>query len=287
MSDSPFVIEVNAENFQRVVIEGSMERPVLVDFWADWCNPCKILMPILASLADAYQGKFILAKLNTEEQRELAAQYGIRSLPTVKLFRNGQPLDEFMGALPEREIRTFLDRHIPRESDLILAQAEQLLQQGDSEGAGELMLKANQMDPGNPRVLLALGRYLTGQGRLDDAQALLNALPAEERESPEVIALLTRIEFDQTCADAPAVEELKKMLEADPDDSKARFQLANHKVINNDLEGALEQFLILIQKDRQYNDDAGRKGMLKVFEMLGGEGELVKRYRNRMFNILH
>ncbi|MBA1331770.1 thioredoxin, partial [Candidatus Endoriftia persephone str. Guaymas] len=209
------------------------------------------------------------------------------SLPTVKLFRNGQPLDEFMGALPEREIRTFLDRHIPRESDLILAQAEQLLQQGDSEGAGELMLKANQMDPDNPRVLLALGRYLTGQGRLDDAQALLNALPAEERESPEVIALLARIEFDQTCADAPAVEELKKRLEADPDDSKARFQLANHKVINNDLEGALEQFLILMQKDRQYNDDAGRKGMLKVFEMLGGEGELVKRYRNRMFNILH
>lgn len=287
MSDSPYIFEVTGENFPQVVLEGSHNRPVLVDFWADWCAPCKSLMPLLAKLAEEYQGKFILAKVNTEEQRELAAQFGIRSLPTVKLFQNGQPMDEFMGALPEADIRAFLDKHIPRESDLLLSQADDLLLQGDAQQAGELINQANIMDPENPRVRLSYARYKATLGELADAQRLLEELPPEEKEKPEVVSMLARIKFDRASSEAPEVNELEKILQDDPDNSEALYQLASHHIIHTDYEAALELLLSLMQKDRQYGDDAGRKGMLQIFDMLGGEGELVKRYRIRMFNALH
>ena len=142
MTQSQYIYEVDTENYGRIVVEGSRSVPVLVDFWAEWCQPCKLLMPILARLAEAYQGKFILAKINTEEQQAIAAEFGIRSIPTVKLFRHGEPVDEFMGALPESEIRAFLDRHIPRESDQLVAQADQLIQAGKTEQAVKLIEQA-------------------------------------------------------------------------------------------------------------------------------------------------
>ncbi len=287
MAESPYSFEVTEENFSQVVLDGSHKRPLLVDFWADWCAPCKSLMPLLAKLADEYQGKFILAKVNTEEQRELAAQFGIRSLPTVKLFRNGQSVDEFMGALPEAEVRAFLDKHIPRESDLLLDQADALLLQGDAQQAGELINQANLMDPENPRVKLSYARYKATLGELADAERLLEELPAEEQEKPEVVAMLARIKFDRATSEAPAVEELERILAQDPTNSAALYQLACHHIMQTDYEQALELLLKLMQKDREYGDDAGRKGMLQVFDLLGGEGELVKRYRNRMFNALH
>ena len=287
MAESPYIFEVTAENFAQVVLEGSQQTPVLVDYWADWCAPCKSLMPVLAKLADEYRGKFILAKVNTEEQRELAAQFGIRSLPTVKLFQNGQPVDEFMGALPEPEVRAFIDKYIVRESDLLLAQADHLLLQGDAQQAGELINQANTMDPDNPRVRLSYARYKATLGELEDAQQLLEALPVEEREKPEVVSMLARIKFDRASGDAPGIEELEAILEKEPANSEALYQLASHRIMETNYAAALELLLTLMQKDRQYGDDAGRKGMLQIFDILGGEGELVKRYRSRMFNALH
>ncbi|MCU7807625.1 MAG: thioredoxin [Candidatus Thiodiazotropha sp. (ex Semelilucina semeliformis)] len=287
MADSPFMIDVTAENFQQVVLETSMSRPVLVDFWAEWCNPCKSLMPTLAKLADEYQGKFILAKVNTEEQQQLAAHFGIKSIPCVKLFLNGQMVDEFLGALPEPEIRSFIDKHIPRESDGLLAQADQLLIQGDADGAGSLIQQAAEMDPGSPKVMLANARYLAAIGKLDEAEQQLQALPKEEQENPEVAAMLARIQFDRSTADNPPAESLEQRLKENPADSEALHQLATHKIMQNDYEGALELLLTLLQKNRDYGDDAARKDMLRIFELLGGQGDLVKRYRNRMFNALH
>ena len=287
MADSPFIFEVTSENFQQIIIEGSHSQPVLVDFWADWCAPCKSLMPLLAKLADEYQGKFVLAKINTEEQRELASQFGIRSLPTVKLFRNGQPVDEFMGALPEGNVRAFLDKHIPRESDLLLSQADSLLLQGDVAKAGELINQANRMEPDNPRVRVSYARYKATLGEFSDAEKLLEALPPEEKEKPEVVSMLARIAFDRIASSAPTQDELEQTLKQDPSNARAMYQLAAHRIIQNDYETALDLLLSLMIKDRQYNDDAGRKAMLQVFGLLGGEGELVKRYRTRMFNALH
>jgi putative thioredoxin len=287
MADSSFIHDVTVENFQQVVLQTSMSRPVLVDFWAEWCNPCKALMPTLAKLADEYQGKFILAKVNTEEQQQLAAHFGIRSIPCVKLFLKGEMVDEFMGALPEAEVRSFIDKYIPRESDGLLAQAEQLLLQGDAEHAGTLIQQAAQMDPGSPRVMLANARYLATIGKLDEAEQQLEALPEEEKNTPEISAMLARLQFDRSSAEMPPPEALEKRLQENPADSEALHQLASHKIMQNDLEGALELLLTLMQQDREYGDDAARKDMLRIFDMLGGQGELVKRYRNRMFNILH
>jgi len=287
MTDTSFIFEVTVDNFRQVVIENSMSRPVLVDFWAEWCNPCKTLMPTLAKLAREYRGKFILAKVNTEQQQPLAAHFGIRSIPSVKLFRNGQVTDEFMGALPEAEIRSFLDKHIPRESDALLAQAEQRLLQGDVDTAGTLIQQAAAMDPDSARVMLTNARYLATLGRLDEAEQQLQSLPREERDKPEVAAILARLQFDRSSAGAPPQEALEQRLQSDPGDCEALHQLARHRIMQNDYAGALELLLKLLQQDRSYGDDVARKDMLRVFELLGGEGELVKRYRNRMFNLLH
>jgi putative thioredoxin len=287
MGDSPYIFDATAENFQQQVLAASMERPVMVDFWAEWCSPCKILMPVLAKLVEEYQGKFLLAKVNTEQQQPLAGHFQIRSIPTVKLFFQGEEVDEFMGALPEAEIRAFLDKVIPRESDGLLKQAEALLLQGDSAGAGKLLQQASDKDPDNPGVRLAYARYLATLGQLEEAENILKTLPADEREKPEVLSMLARIQFDRAAADSPPIDALEERLKQNPADSEALHLLASHKIMENDHEAALELLLTLLQKDQGYKDNIAQKQMLKIFEMLGGQGELVKHYRKRMFNFLH
>ena len=287
MSDSKFVIDVNEENYSAVVLEGSRSVPVLVDFWAPWCQPCKALTPVLVKLAEVYQGRFILAKVNTEEQQTLAAQFAIRSIPTVKLFVDGQPVDEFMGALPERDIQAFLDRYLPRESDKLVVQASRLMQSGRADDAVALIEQARENDPDNPRVQLAYARLQATLGDLDAAEQALAALPLEEQNKPEVASIRARLMFDQAISGADDEATLQQRLQQSADDSEALYQLAAYRVTDGDYEAALQRLLQLMQKDRAYDDDAARKGMLAVFEILGGSGELVARYRNRMFNALH
>lgn len=286
MADSPFVVEITAENYEQIVIQGSHRVPVLVDFWASWCQPCQMLMPILAQLADAYQGAFILAKLNTEEQQEIAAQFGIRSIPTVKLFRDGAPVDEFMGALPEAQIREFLDKHLPRASDNAVTQAEQLLLDGDADGAIALLTESRQADPANPRITLALAQAQASNGDFNSAEETLKALPDAEQDKPEAKRLLGQIFFDRIARQGPSPSELAQTLTATPDDSEARYRLAACQVLDNDIEGAFENLLLLMQKDRKFGDDAARNALLRLFEMFAERPDIT-RYRTRMFNLLH
>ncbi len=285
MAESPYIVEVTAENYAPVVLESPL--PVLVDFWAEWCQPCKMLMPVLSRLAEEYRGKFILAKINTEEQRELAAQFGIRSIPTVKLFQGGKPVDEFMGALPEAEIRAFLDKHIPRESDNLVAQSNQRLLEGDVEGAMQLAEEAARSDPENPRTLIAYARLKAALGDREEAETVLDSLPADVQASPELTGFRAQLRFDRLAETGPAPDELEQRINTDPADSEARYYLALNLIVEGEYEQALEHLLQLMQKDRAYGDDAGRKGMLEVFEILGEGNELVNRFRNRMFNALH
>ncbi|WP_133510893.1 thioredoxin [Candidatus Thiosymbion oneisti] len=287
MADSPYVIAVTAESFQRVVVEGSHERLVLVDFWADWCAPCRMLMPVLASLADAYGGKLLVAKVNTDKEQALAVDYGIRSLPTVQLFKDGRPIDQFMGALPEPQVREFLERHLPRESDRLLAQARGLLNAGDRAGAARIIEQAREADPENARVRLVEAEIEAAAGNVQGAQAILDDLPRELADDPEVVRLKGQVSFAAIQVDSPPEATLVSRLEADPKDSDARHRLAAHLVARGDFEGALEQLLELMKRDRPFADDAGRKGMLMVFAMLGGQGDLVTGYRSRMLNALY
>jgi len=287
MADSPFIVTLTADNFESVVIDGSFDRPVLVDFWADWCAPCRMLMPILAKLAEEYGGRFILAKLNTEEEQALAAQFGIRSLPTVQVFRDGRPVDQFMGALPEPQIREFLDRHLPRASDGLLAQAQGMLAAGDLGRARDLIERARAEDPENPRVALADIQIAAAQGRAEEAQSAIDRLPIELANDPEVVALRGQLLFASALAGAPAPSDLESRLAADPKDSEARYQLAAHRVMAGDYESALDLLLDLVRRDRAYGEDAGRKGMVAIFDLLGGAGDLVSRYRARMMNALY
>ncbi len=283
---SAYSFDVAEQDFMQQVVEASMKQPVLVDFWATWCQPCQILKPILEQLAEDYQGKFLLAKVNTEEAQQLAMQFGIRSIPAVKLFKDGEPIDEFMGALPEQEIRAFLDRHIPRESDALVAQAEALLAEGHAEDALQMIKQANQMDPANTGALVTYARICASLGNLDEAKTVIDALPDDIKSGQEVSALMAKMEFDSIAQSGESIESLQAKLEANPLDSDSRYQLAAQLVMRGDTASALEHLLTLMKNDREYNDDAARKMMFKIFDTLG-DHPLVAEYRRKIMSLIY
>lgn len=286
MNDSPFIHEITAENFEQIVINGSFEVPVLIDFWADWCQPCKMLMPVLAKLVSEYNGKFILAKVNTEQQQAVAMQFGIRSIPTVKLFIQGREVDEFAGALPESEVRAFLDKHLPRESDNVVLAAEQHLLNGDPAAALALLAPAQAADPANHRVLLAMARAHLALNDFAAARAALDALPADQQDMPEVALLRGQMHFVEQAPPAEQVPQLQARLEADDNDSEARYKLAIAAVMQQDVAQAIELLLTLMARDRAYGEDAARVALLQLFDMLGDD-PLAAQARRRMFNLMH
>jgi len=287
MSNNPYIQEVNESTFEEMVIASSHQLPVVVDFWADWCQPCRTLMPLLMKLAEEYNGKFLLAKVNSDQNQQLAAQYGVRSLPTVQVFMDGKPVDSFMGALPESQIREFLDKHIPNEVDLMLDQAKSLIGEGNTEQGVAILEQAATMDPSNVKVKLLQAQYALACEESDKAKEVLESLGPAAQGNEEVTALLNHIKHKDKLTDAPEDEALKQRLEADENDSEARYLLALRYLDKQDFENALEQLLTLLQKDRQFQDGVAQKTMLEVFNLLGGEGELVSKYRNKLFNTLH
>ena len=286
MNDLPSILDVTVDDFATSVLERSQEVPVLVDFWASWCGPCKTLMPLLEKLAGEYQGQFVLAKANIDEQQSLAARYGVQSVPTVKVFRHGEMVDEFLGVQAESTIRAIIDRYVERPSDRAFAEAQAAYARGEVEAALEAARAAAEADPQNHRLAIAFAEMLLEQDRLDEAEARLRALPADVGAEEAVGTLLARLEFARVAYDAPAVGELEAAIATDPADSEARYQLACRHVAAGNYEGALEQLLQLMRRDRGYGEDAARKSLLKVFDIVGA-GELVQRYRTQMARALY
>jgi putative thioredoxin len=287
MSESPFVFEGTPENFDELVIQGSNEVPVLVDFWASWCNPCQMLMPIVTKLAEEYQGKFHLVKVNSDEQQALAGQYGVRSLPTLKLFRHGQVVEEVMGAQPEPALRQLLDQYIAVKENPLVSQAHNLVQQGQLEQARQLMTQALEEEPNNQQIMMDLIRLTVMMRDHETAESMIQALPIDFRDSPDINELKAQIQFAKIVTDSPEPDTLENNISSDANDLTSRYQLAAWRVLEGEYEAALNQLLGIMKKDRSWRDEAGRKGILTVFDLIPGDTELVGNYRRQMFNLLH
>lgn len=283
MPDAGFSFDISTDQFEVEVLQRSHQVPILVDFWAAWCGPCRTLKPMLEQLAEAYNGAFLLAKVNTEEEQELAAHFGIRSLPTVKLFKDGSPVDEFMGALPEEAVRELLDRHLqatPGPAQALHDQARQALLNGDRDRAQQLLQQALEHEPGNTRLRLELSALLLDLGDPEAAKATLQSIPADQRDDAEVKAMLARLSF--ASANTADLQALQARADANPDDDEAISALADALVQSGDPVAAMDQLLKRVSRD----DGSAREKMLKIFDLLGDD-PLVKTYRTRLFNALH
>ncbi|MCW8986336.1 MAG: tetratricopeptide repeat protein [Gammaproteobacteria bacterium] len=282
-----FSIDVNETNFNPEVVEASHKTPVLIDFWATWCEPCKSLLPTLGRLADEYAGQFRLAKIEVEQEQNLAAQFAIRSVPTVKIMINGEVVDEFSGVLPEQQIREFINKHLNPTDNSPLQQAITAYQQGETESALMQMQAILLADSENPVVRIEFSNMLMREKRFDDARDVLDSLNAEDKNNPAALALFGQLESIKAVMAAPDIDDLLQTVEKDPGNCLAREQLSAHYKLRGDYVAAMEQLLQIVRQDRRYNEDAGRTELLKIFDMLSHEHELVGQYRKKLAQALN
>ncbi|MBI1284347.1 MAG: tetratricopeptide repeat protein [Thiobacillus sp.] len=279
---SEHALDVGLADFDQHVLEESKQRPVVVDFWAPWCGPCKSLKPILEKLAAEYGGKFLLAKINSDDNQDLAARYGVRGIPSVKAFIDGEPVDEFSGALPEGEVRAFLDRLIPSAADEMRRQAAAARMAGDITGALQLLAEASKLDPGHLGVRLDAADIMLDLNEAEEARRLIASVPDDV--DPRVPQMKARLQF----MDAAGEDEvaLSARVAANENDLEARLKLANLHVAAGQYEAGMDQLLEIIQRDRSFREDIGRTTLLSVFNLLGGS-ELVSRYRRKLASALN
>jgi putative thioredoxin len=285
-----FVIDVTDETFQQEVVERSMSVPVIVDFWAPWCAPCRALGPVLEKLADDDKGRWILAKINTDQSQQVASYLGIRGIPAVKAIFQGQLIDEFSGALPAQAVRQWLDRFLPPagdEADAPLAadDAHAAWERGDHEAAANAWRAALQADPNDAKALVGLARIAMSRGDEATTRALLGRIPEERREAvaAEIAALELRLEV----ADAPPRQTLEDRVAADPNDHEARYQLALILIAEGDADRGLGLLLEIVRRDRQWQDDQARKTMVRAFEILGVQSDTTIHWRKRLGAIMY
>lgn len=287
MTASPYIFDATADNFQQKVMEASATTPILVDVWAEWCAPCKQLMPILQKLAEEYQGNFQLAKVNADEQQELTASLGVRSLPTVILVKNGQAVDGFNGALPESEIRKVLEKHIEAPAEDPYQKAHQLWEAGDVDGALAILSELNQKDPNNLKVLIDLAQLKAETGDLATAEQVLDSLPPEEKLQHQARQLAARIKFMKQAGELPPVAELEEILEADPKNPEALHQLALQHVLKDNNAAAMDLLIRLMQADSKYKDGIARTTLVELFDKLGNNNPDVRTYRRKLYTLMH
>lgn len=276
------VFDVDQSVFEAQVLERSRETPVAVDFWAPWCGPCRVLGPVLERLAEEYGGKFLLAKVNVDENQELAAAFGIQGIPAVKVFKNGALAAEFTGALPETGVREMLDRVVPSYEDELAAEADQLWSEGETDKALAIYERVLEAAPNHAGSLLGLGRSLL-ETDAERAMSLLDRVPLGDPERNEADRLIARRKL--SAAEGADVESLRQELAAAPDRIDLRFRLGQALAAEERYEPALEEFLVVLKTDREFADDGARKAMVQIFEVLG-RNELADRYRSEMAKVL-
>lgn len=298
MSDTPYIFDVSSANFDQLVIENSFHKPVLVDFWADWCAPCKALMPLLAQITEGYRGELLLAKVNCDLEPDLVARFGIRSLPTVVLFKDGQPADGFNGAQPESAIRALLAPHVqePPAPDIDPLESAQALFAEGHIAEAEALLQAllsetpetadQAAPPEKTAALILYARCLAERGALDEAQSTLDAVKSDAYKQP-LAAARAQVTFLRQAVDLPEVASLKTRLAQNAEDDEAAYQLAIQQLARQQYEPALEALLGLFLRNRGYAEGLPHKTLLQVFDLLGSDHPLVTTYRRKLYQALY
>ena len=283
----PHVFDATAATFEDTVIRKSLETPVLVDFWATWCGPCKTLGPELEKLAADYNGAFELAKVDVDAEQELATAFQIRSVPTVMLVKGGQLVDGFPGALPEGQLREFLKHHgiEPAEAVADAPAAEIAAAPVDPHEEVMRLRKAIEAEPENAELRLDLALALLQTGAASEAEQLLDGLPANLATDDRTIKARARLGFAALLKDAPPAEVLEAAIASDPADLRARHLLGVRKLVGGDAEAGLSQFIEMLQRDRAYADNLAKKSLIDAFRVIEDE-DLVGRYRRKMSSLL-
>lgn len=284
---SQYVTEANAATFQDEVIEASRTQPVLVDFWADWCGPCKMLAPVLERVATDYAGRARIVKVNTDVEMGLAQAHGIRSLPTMRVFRHGRAVDELIGVQPDSAIRAAIDRFLERPSDTTRAEATRLVEAGQPEQAVPLLEGVLREEPDNADAQVELVDALARAGRLEAATERFESLPVQALEAPRLKSLEARLLLARMLAGQPDAATLAAALEQDPTDLTAACALAAREFQAGQREQALDRWLGVLRKDRHFGDGLARRGLLAALDLMEDEQELAHQYRRKLMALLH
>ncbi len=288
------VKDIGQKEFMTEVIDASKEVPVIVDFWAPWCGPCKTLGPMLEKAVAATKGKVRMVKVDIDKNQAIAAQMRIQSIPAVYAFKDGRPIDGFVGALPESQIKQFVQRLAtaggPTEEDNVieeaLAQAKDLLDAGNHAAAGNLYAQILQHDPENPQAIAGHLRCLIKAGNADEAREILKDLPPEIAKDPEIAAVAATLEIAASGAKAGATQPLREKVQANPADHQARFDLAMALFAEGEKEPAVDELLELFRRDRKWNDGAARAQLVKFFEAFGPTDPLTIAGRKRLSSLM-
>ena len=286
-----WVKETSEAEFMQDVVDASQEVPVIVDFWAPWCGPCRTLGPALEAAVNAVKGKVRMVKLNVDENQQIAAQLRIQSIPTVYAFYQGRPVDAFQGALPASELKKFVEKLVAMGGDdgglgAALEEADTMLAEGDAAGAAEVFAAVLGEEPENAVALGGLARAQIALGALDQAEALLNNAPEAIATAKEVEAARAQLALAHQAAHAGPVDELRAVLASDPADHQARFDLAQALHARGDVAGAIDELLELFRRDREWNEGAAKAQLFTIFDALKPNDPLVQKGRRRLSSML-
>ena len=286
MTAPSFILEGTELNFDQLVLENSRKGLVLVDFWAPWVGPSLRQREMLSKLADSYNGRFLLVTVNTDEQKGVASRFAVKSLPVLKLFRGGKMVETLHGVQPERDYQAAVDRFLVGLGDKVRLAAGKAWNDGRHDLAIQTLAEGAMAEPENLEIPAMLGKLLMRLNRFEEARSVLTALPEAARASALIAPLLAHLDF---ITSAGSVEDpgLQRALAADPEDNRKRFQLAAVSLIEDDYDAAVDALMEILRRDRNFDDGAARRGLLTVFDTLGGEHPLVKHYRGELARLIH
>ena len=284
MNASSNVIEVSAQNFQDEILEKSKQIPVFLEFYADGAEPSMALAPVLRKLADEYQGKFLLARVDIQQNPQIVQQLGVRTLPTIKIIFQGQMVQDLEGPQEEAQIRQILDQLTMSPIERIQEQIKVLLSQGDRTGAIGMLQQAIGEEPSNYALHVELADLLIMEARVDEARQIIASIP---EDTAGISKPQNRLTFIDMAAELPSLDELQTQLEANQDDLQLRCDLAIRLIVDDQAEAALEELLLVLKKDKSFEDELARKTMIRIFELLGKGDPTATAYRRKMFTFLH